>query len=82
MDYRIKELCREKNINVGELAEKIGIARESLSRIINGNNTSTETLSKIAETLNVPITDLFARPGSSELICPNCGAKLELKIKE
>lgn len=81
MELRVKEICKEKGILMEELANKLGITRVTLTRNINGNPTL-ETLTKIAEALNVPITDLFKRPESSELTCPNCGATLELKLKK
>jgi len=59
MEYRIKELCKSKGLSIGELALKVDMARESLSRIINGGNTSTETLEKIAKALDVSIIELF-----------------------
>ena len=58
MKLRIKELCKEKSITIGELSDKMQIARESLSRTINGNPTL-ETLEKIATALDVPISNLF-----------------------
>lgn len=82
MNYRIKEILKEKNISASEFAEKIGVTRETLSRIINGGNTSSETLSRIADELNVHITSLFEQPAAlGEMKCPNCGVKLELKQK-
>ncbi|VBB48204.1 DNA-binding helix-turn-helix protein [uncultured Paludibacter sp.] len=60
MELRIKEICKEKGITIGELAEKIGMMRESLSRTINGNPTL-ESLEKISNALDVPITELFAQ---------------------
>lgn len=81
MNLRIKELCREKNITLSELAIKMGIKQESLSRAINGNPTL-ETLQKIASALNVPISDLFEQPDTSVIVCPKCGTRLEVKEKE
>lgn len=82
MNYRIKDLCKEKGITIGDLSDKVGIARESISRIIGGNNTSTDTLQRIASALNVPITDLFEQPQQNIITCPNCGTELEVKKKE
>lgn len=67
MNYRIKNILREKKISISELAEKIEVKRESLSRIVNGASTSVETLDKISKVLNVSITDLFESDSPNEL---------------
>lgn len=82
MNLRIKELCKEQNLTVGELAESIGLVRESLSRIISSGSTTTDTLEKIAKTLNVPIVDLFEKPSEGGMTCPNCGASLHVRIEK
>ena len=79
-NLRIKEILKEKGIYQKDLSEKIGVAEISLSRSINGNP-SLDTLQKIADALNVPISELFERPESDTITCPNCGAELEVKIK-
>jgi transcriptional regulator with XRE-family HTH domain len=58
MNLRVKEICKAKNITIGELADKMNMARESLSRAINGNPTL-DTLEKIAAALNVNVSELF-----------------------
>ena len=60
ISHKVKELCRTKGITIKELAEKMDIAPESLSRAINGNP-QLSTIRKIAEALDVPITDMFDR---------------------
>ena len=70
MKLRIKEIVKQKGISMGELSEKLGIARESLSRAINGNPTL-ETLNNIAEALNVHITELFEKDPISGIIVIN-----------
>lgn len=64
---RIKDVCKEKGITVSQLAEKMGIKQESLSRAINGNPTL-ETLEKIANALEVDITELFTPSPSGGII--------------
>ncbi|KXT43051.1 helix-turn-helix domain-containing protein, partial [Bacteroides intestinalis] len=59
--------CKEKGITVSQLAEKMGIKQESLSRAINGNPTL-ETLEKIANALGVDISELFAPSSSGGII--------------
>ncbi len=78
MNLRIKELCKEKSITISTLAESMGIKQESLSRAINGNPTI-ETLQKIADALNVPITELFEQPATDEIRCPKCGTKFKMQ---
>ena len=38
-----------------------------------------DTLIKISEAINVPMSELFSDSQKSTFVCPNCGAKLELK---
>ena len=37
LSSKVKELCRQRGIQLKDLAQKMGIAPESLSRAINGN---------------------------------------------
>ena len=55
---RIKEILKEKDLTINDLAGEMGINRVTLSNIIKGNPTI-ETLSKIAHSLNVSIRELF-----------------------
>lgn len=60
MKYRIKELAKEKSTTISDLAIKCGVPQTSISRIISGgSNPTIDTLEKIAEALNVNLTDLF-----------------------
>jgi len=58
MNLRVKEICKAKGITIGDLAERMQMARESLSRAINGNPTL-DTLEKIATALDVSVSSLF-----------------------
>ena len=60
ISHKVKELCREKGMTIKQLAEKMDIAPESLSRAINGNP-QLSTIRKIAEALDVSVTNLFDR---------------------
>ncbi|HAM85293.1 MAG TPA: XRE family transcriptional regulator [Butyricimonas sp.] len=65
MKYRIKELCKEKDITLEELAKAINTSQSSISRIITGNgNPTMETLKKIADALKVKLSDLFEKKES------------------
>lgn len=91
MKYRIKEICDEKGIKVNSLTETVGITLPALYNIVNGKmSPKVGTLVKIAEALNVPLWQLFASPEevrketetAGSYVCPKCGAKLEIEIKE
>lgn len=58
MSNRIKEVLKEKNIAVQDLASKLGINRTALSRQINGNP-KIETLQKIADVIGVSYLELL-----------------------
>lgn len=59
LSNRVKELCRQRGIQLKELAKGMGIAPESLSRAINGNP-QLSTIKSIADNLGISISELFA----------------------
>lgn len=67
MRFRILELCKEAGINQTELADKIGLSRVGLSKAINGNPTI-NTLEKIADALGVPVTELFEKSNTGDIV--------------
>lgn len=85
MNYRIKDLCKERGITLSELADKIDMKSANLSASLSekGNPTIT-TLQKIAVALNVSVSALFdeVQPNDNIVRCPNCGTELEVKKKE
>ena len=80
MSLRVKEILKEKGMMQKDLAAKMGVADISLSRSINGNP-SMDTIIKIAEALEVEVGELFY-PMHPVMMCPKCGAKLQLKEVE
>lgn len=79
---RIKEVIKEKGFTITSLADKLGIARESLSRMI--VSPSYPTLEKIATALDVPMWQLFASPAevakeTKGETCPYCGQPIAIK---
>lgn len=59
--FRIKEVLKEKGMTAITLAEKVGVASNTIARINSGvSKPSVELLSKIAELLNVDIRELFS----------------------
>ena len=81
MELRIKDVIKEKGLTIQSLADQMGINRVNLSSSINGNPTI-ETLGKIANALEVPITALFEQAKQNIIHCPNCGTALEIKEKK
>ena len=63
MKLRILDICKQAGITQKELAERIGLSAVGLSKAINGNPTK-DTLEKIANALNVRITELFEEPSN------------------
>ena len=59
LSNRVKELCSRRGIQLKDLAQKMGIAPESLSRAINGNP-QLSTITSIADNLGISISELFA----------------------
>jgi len=66
MELRIKEVAKQKGVQLKDIAEKMGIARESLSRTINRNPTL-DTLVKMADALEVDIIELFPQPNQNHV---------------
>lgn len=85
---RIKQAIKESGSSVGELAQKMGVSRQAISRQINGANITVETVQKIADALGVPVGQLFdqaPQPDTADhntITCPHCGAKLEINLSE
>ena len=67
LSLSVRMLCRKQGITMRQLAEKMQIAPESLSRAINGNP-QLSTIQSIARNLNVEVADLFNNSlGQSDL---------------
>ena len=83
---RIKQAIKESGSSVGELAQKMGVSRQTISRQINGANITVGTVQKIADALGLPVGQLFEQkpqPKNSEhnvITCPHCGAKLVINL--
>lgn len=83
IQLRIKELSKEKNILLKDLADKIGISRVSLTRIAQGEqNPTMDTLEKLASELGVEVGELFNARSEHTFRCPYCGKKLFVSAEE
>jgi len=82
MKSRIKELLKEKDTTMSDLASAIGTTQTSISRILGENGNPTyDTLVRISEALSVGISDLFVNDKNT-ITCPKCGAKFDLRKEE
>lgn len=83
---RIKQAIKESGSSVGELAQKMGVARQTISRQINGANITVETVQKIADALGLPVGQLFdqtpqpTNADNNTITCPHCGEKLVINL--
>lgn len=62
MNFRIKELCKEKGILFKDLAAAVGVHDVTLRASLQGNPTI-GTLEKVASALGVDVVELFAKRG-------------------
>ena len=81
MELRVKELCKEKGLQMQELADKLGITRITLTRNISGNPTIS-TLENIATALGVSVPELFAPQPTNTIIFPHCGKLIKVEKGE
>lgn len=58
LSQNVKRLCRERGIQMKELASEMGVDPASLTRAVNGN-ARLDTIEKIASALGVNIKSLF-----------------------
>ena len=81
MDFRIKELCKEKGLLFKELAQQLGITDVGLRQSLQGNPTI-GTLEKIAAVLGVSIPELFVPQPTNTITCPHCGKLIKVEKGE
>lgn len=77
LDNRVKELCKDKNMTLAEVAEKMDVSASSLSQILKGNPTLSK-LQAIASALDVTVPELFAPGATNTITCPHCGKPIKL----
>ena len=80
----IKEALKKRGLKQNDLAERLGINRVSLSRILsNKNDMRISTIKKIADAIGCDVAEFFT-PAEKEnnytITCPHCGRKLEINL--
>lgn len=83
MGLRIKEILKEKSMQVAELAGLIEITPQNLSKLINEKTKpSIDTYERIAVALGVPFTDLFEQPKQNVITCPHCNGRIKVEKEQ
>ena len=61
MEYKVKEIRLAKKLSQEELSKASGASRQTISDLESGRlvNTTTATLTKIADALSCKVTDIF-----------------------
>lgn len=84
---RYKEVLEKYGITQIELAERLGINRVSVSRLLSEkNDMRTSTLIKIANAIGCQVGELFDNADgnvgtlSNTLVCPHCGKKVNVEL--
>ena len=83
MNLRIKEICKQKGVNIAELGRLIDVSKSGVHSMLTTGNPTLETLEKVANALDVPVSDLIADPRSDKPVnnlCPHCGKELHISI--
>ena len=82
MELKVKEVIKAKGLTMQQVADMLGITRDTLTRNINGNPTI-ETLEKIAKALGTSVSDLLdeerLEDDKNTLTCPKCGTKFKME---
>ena len=80
MNFRasVKRICRQKGMTQKALAEKLGIGDISLNQTLRGKYPQLQTLERIADALEVPVSELFEQPVNDVIHCPHCGGKIKV----
>ena len=81
---QIKEALKKRGLKQNDLAERLGINRVSLSRLLSDkNDMRISTIKKIADAIGCDVADFFTpeEPENHNTItCPHCGAKLVINL--
>jgi len=81
MGLRIKELLKEKGVTTYQLANYLGVTQPAVSSAMNGNP-NFKWLEAVAAYLDVSITDLFDKPATGTITCPNCNTEIKLTAEK
>ena len=80
----IKETLKQRGLKQNDLAERLGINRVSLSRLLSDKNDMRfSTIKKIADAIGCDVAEFFTPEETEDnntIICPHCGEKLVINL--
>ena len=81
---QIKEALKKRGLKQNDLAERLGINRVSLSRLLSDkNDMRISTIKKIADAIGCDVSEFFTPAETEEhntITCPHCGVKLVINL--
>ena len=81
---QIKDTLKKRGIKQNELADRLGINRVSLCRLLSDkNDMRISTIKKIADAIGCDIAEFFTPEENADHItitCPHCGEKLVINL--
>ena len=80
----IKETLKQRGLKQNDLADRLGINRVSLSRLLSDkNDMRISTIKKIADAIGCDVSEFFKPEVTEEhntITCPHCGEKLVINL--
>lgn len=78
---KIKQIMKSKGLSVTEVAQRMGVLPQSLSRTLRLGSYRISTIKAITEAIGCDISDITdERETSTFVTCPMCGAEIEVII--
>ena len=81
---KIKEALKQRGLKQNDLAERLGINRVSLSRLLSDkNDMRISTIKKIADAIGCDVSEFFAPEETKDhnvITCTHCGEKLVINL--
>ena len=81
---QIKEALKKRGLKQNYLADRLGINRVSLSRLLSDkNDMRISTIKKIADAIGCDVSEFFTQEDKEEhntITCPHCGEKLVINL--
>lgn len=77
MYSKVKSLCKERKIQLSEVAKKMGITVQALSQSLSGNP-HLDRIKEVADIIGVSVADMLPddykeAKHTNEMCCPHCG---------